>query len=402
MMKFTDAKIRGLKPRDRRYELYEENGKGFGVRMSTNGLCTFVFRYRYLGKPRRMTLGPYPHLSLKEARQKCDLARAQLVKNIDPAAEAISHKKAEYEANTVAELVAEYIEKHAKKKKITWQEDQRILNKEVIPLLGRYKAKDVKRRHILDLIDGIVDRGAPVSANRTLEIIRRMFNFAMEREVVEITPCYMIKKPSVENKRHRYLEEAEVKSFWEHIDHIDSTRSIQLALKLLLITGQRRGEITNIEKNEIDLEKGWWTIPPEKTKNHHLHRVPLNDYAIEAINELIELSGESPYLFPSPTGPKAIHPGALTRAVSRNRDKFGTDAFMVHDLRRTFATLMRKDLQSRPYVGKVLNHTDHDITSKHYDQHTYDNEKRAVMNAWGQKIESILTNAESNVLHISF
>jgi len=254
---------------------------------------------------------------------------------------------------TISELVQEYITLYAQKKKRTWQEDQRMLEKDVIPAFGKRKIKDIKRRDVVELLDSISER-APITANRTFEIIRRMFKFAIERDHIDISPCYGISKPAPENKRDRVLNEDEVKTFWESINGIDATDPVKLALKLLIVTAQRRGELTTAEWSEIDLDNGWWTVPSEKAKNGLSHRVPLSDLATELLQELKDSGNDSPYVLPSPRGGH-MREGVLTRAVGRNRDKLIIDRFSPHDLRRTAASQMASAGVPRLVISKILN-----------------------------------------------
>ncbi len=176
-MKLTDSKIRGLKGHTRRYIEWDE-GSGLGVRVSPVGRKSFVFMYRFDGKARMMTIGTYPKLTLAEARTKAATAKEEVSKGNDPGKCLVEEKREDRKAPTVEGLVEEYLEKWAKPRKRTWKEDERILYKDVIPLIGRRKAKDIKKRELNLLFDEVVDRGSPGSANKTFEVVRKMFNFA--------------------------------------------------------------------------------------------------------------------------------------------------------------------------------------------------------------------------------
>ncbi len=257
-MPFTNQSLSALKPKAQRYEAQEPGG--LGVRIAPSGHKSFFFRYRFQRRPRRMALGSFPELSLKEARERRDDARKLLHKGVDPGEQAIQKRMHEIEAGTVAELIDEYISKWAKRHKKSWKEDERILKKEALPRWGNRKAKEITRRDVIRLLDRIVDRGSPTSANLTFEIIRRMFRFAVEQDIIEVTPCYAVRPPSKNNKRDRVLSDNEIRLFWSNADKTDAGRSIQLALKLQLVTAQRRGEIAAAEWAEIDMESAWWTL----------------------------------------------------------------------------------------------------------------------------------------------
>jgi integrase len=395
MKPFTNQYIKALSPKLDRYQVQEPGG--LGLRVTPNGTKTFFYRYNFFGRPRRMTLGVYPEISLKDAREQQSDAKKLLNKDIDPGEHAIVERKREFEAETVKELVNEYLEKWAKVNKKSWKEDERVLNKEVIPRWGNKKAKAVTRRDVISLLDTILARGAPGSANQTFEIIRRMFRFGIERDLLETTPCYGVRKPAKSKQRDRVLTESEIKTFWGNVDNIDATTSIKLALKLKLITAQRRGEIAKARWSEVDLETGWWTIPSINSKNQLSHRVPLSSMALNILKELKKLGAESDYLLPSPVADKPIDGHSITRAVVRNREEFGIEHFTPHDLRRTAASHMTSIGISRLVVSKILNHAETGVTAV-YDRHSYDKEKRIALESWERKLESIITDKDNIIL----
>ena len=180
------------------------------------------------------------------------------------------HRKAE----TVADLAEEYLEKWARPRKRSAAEDERILNKDVLPAWGKLKARDITRRDAILLLDKIVERGAPIQANRTLAVIRKMFNFAVKRGLIDATPTAVIDAPSKENKRDRVLTKDEMYSLWHGLEDAPASRGVKLAIRLLLVTAQRKGELVAAPQSEFDLEEKVWTIPAERTKNGMSHRVP--------------------------------------------------------------------------------------------------------------------------------
>ena len=412
-MKFTDASIKALKPISERYEKWETNGKGFGIRVSPTSRKTFIFMFRFDGTARRMTLGSYPRITLSRAHELHAKARQELEKGIDPGIESVRGKRQAREAYTVSELVHDYIEKHAKRKKRSWKEDQRILNKDVIPGWGKRKAASITRLEVVNLLDGVRDRaeaigGKGVQANRTLEIIRKMYNFAVGRSIVEHSPCAVIETPAKENKRDRVLNENEIKGFWNNLDKSRMERATQLLLKLQLVTMQRKGELVQIEKTDLDLKNGWWTQPKEKVKNNISHRVWLSNMAMDLIEEVVELSGDSKWLFPGRIEGKHLTPQAVDHALRdaqtknptrKTADVLNIPKFTPHDLRRTGATHATGAGVSRFIVSRVLNHVDESITAR-YDLHGYDNEKKLALETWERKLRAILFNEKSKVINL--
>lgn len=345
-----------------------------------------------------MVLGSFPELSLKEARERRDDARKLLNKGVDPGEQAIQKRMHEIEAGTVAELIDEYISKWAKRHKKSWKEDERILKKEALPRWGNRKAAEITRRDVIRLLDRIVDRGSPISANRTFEIIRRMFRFAIEQDIMATTPCFAVRPPAKNRKRYRVLSDNEIRLFWANADKAEASRPVQLALKFQLVTAQRRMEVAAAEWAEMDAESGWWTIPAQRAKGGRPNRVPLSAMAIDILSELKELAGDSRYVFPSTAGDGPIKAGAVTRAVARNRDTFGIPHFVPHDLRRTAATGITSMGVPRLVLSKVLGHVDGGGATHIYDVYSYEKEKRQALDAWGRKLETIFRGGKTNVV----
>ncbi len=411
--KLTDFQIRNLKAQDKRYT--EWGDRGFGVRVTANGVKTFIFKYRFDGKVRWMTLGTYPKVTLADAHEVHADAWKVLRQGLDPGAKAIEDREAKRRAHTLADLAHEYLEKWAKPRKRSWRTDKRILEKDVLAEWGRRKAHDITKRDVIELLDAIVDRGAPIMANRTLAVIRRMFNFAMERDIVIASPCLTVKAPASENQRDRVLTVEEIRTFWHGLDreHMNGVNPcIKLALKLELVTAQRKNECCAAAWEEIDLEEGWWTIPGEKTelrlhhgveeglaKNKLPHRVPLTALAIEILQAAKALSGDSPWVFPSPRTSRPITPPAINHAMRLRRERLGL-AFIPHDLRRTAASQVAS-LGFGAFVSRVLNHKDNRVTAV-YDRHSYDREKRQALEAWSRKLGEIIGEKQesSNVIRL--
>lgn len=388
-MKFTDRQIKNLKPRAERYEVFEN--KGFGIRVAPSGRKTFIYFYRMPreSKKRRLTIGVYPAVALAEAHSKYAAAREMVASGIDPGAKALTEKKEESSAPTIAALANEYLEKWAKARKRSWATDKRIIDKDVLPEWGRRKAKDITRRDVIRLLDNIVDRGAPIMANRTLAVIRKMFNFAVGRDIVLASPCAAIQTPSRERRRDRVLSTEEIKNFWHRLKGTRITEGIRLALKLQLVTAQRKGEVVSAEWAEIDLQEKWWTIPAEKTKNRLPHRVPLSTLAIEILEAAKNLAGDSRWVVPSPRGAGHITPTAVDHALRIDLNTLEIDNLTPHDLRRTAASHMTSGGTLRLVVSKILNHVESGITAV-YDRHSYDREKRQAMESWENTLREIL------------
>lgn len=420
--KFTDFHLKNLQPREQRYDVRE--GDGFGIRVYPNGGKSFFYIYQLNGLKRRMTLGSYPAVSLKDARRDHAAALSLVSRKIDPAAKRAKEMQVERELReedrlrpTVAALADEYVERHAKPNKRTWKHDRYLLDKEIVPVWGTRKARDITRRDVTLLLDGITERGATTHANRILSLTRKLFNFALQRDVLSVNPCNGVQKPVDEKPRDRALSADEVRMLWPALEPESSqfraSAQIKLALRLMLLTAVRAGEAAHARWEEIDLLSRWWEIPAERMKNKKPHRIWLTQRAVTTLCQLKDMAGHSSYVFPSPSkkddqADHHISTTAFNHAIRRSLEHFKPEGgvepkpsssplyqlsiapFTPHDLRRTVATGMGEIGIAPNIIGKVLAHTDQTVTGKHYDKYGYDRDKRAAVEAWDSRLSEII------------
>ncbi|MEO1932596.1 MAG: tyrosine-type recombinase/integrase [Pseudohongiella sp.] len=382
-MKFTDRSIKALKSKDKRYEVPKDSGNGLGLRITPNGQKSFIFRYKFQNRQRGMLLGSYPETTLSEVGLKHAQARSLIKQGIDPSEKALLKKTSELEAETVDQLVDIYIKGYAKKYKKSWQTDERILKKDIVPTIGKRKVKDVTRKQLKLLFDAVADR-APVQANRLHAVTRRMFNYAIEEELIDANPCYLIKSPGGKEKPvERKLEEAEIRLLWRRLHKLKVSPLVKLAIKFLLVSAQRPGEVLGMRWGDISGD--WWTMP--ETKNNLSHRVPITPLAMKLLEHAQRYSMDD-RVFP-------FSDTAVNQAIKRNIKKLGIDKFTPHDLRRTAGTRMASAGVSRLVLAKLLNHKDKGVTSI-YDRHSYDPEKRQALEAWSKQIMVMLGYGKKN------
>jgi integrase len=425
-MRFTDKGVAALRPKAVRYEVWEDGRTGFGVRVAPSGRKSWIFMYRFDGKARRMTFGTYPAVGLSTARVKFSEAKRKLDHGEDPGLAALTEKKAEREAATIKELVDEYLQRSAKGLR-GYSEVKRILEREVVPAWGRRKASSVKRRDVILLLDGIVDRSAPVMANRTLSWVRRMFKFAIAREVVEINPAAGIEKPGKETERDRVLGDVEIRGLWNGLAKADMTEAERLVTRLILVTAQRPIEVAGAKTAELDLDgECLWQLPAARAKNKRIHLLPLSPLAVQLFKEALETCAKDGVLFPSPAGDKPLTSKDISRAFLENAAPLGIPqpkppglderkkltaeeerqaklalkaerkriSFTPHDMRRTAATQMTEMGFTRFVVDRVLNHTEQGV-GRVYDRYEYLREKRAALEAWARRLEGILAGRKA-------
>ena len=384
-MKMTVRAVDAIRPpRSGQVDYWDADTPGFGLRVSAGGRMSWVVMYRHGDVKRRLTLGNYPALSVAEGRAKARRALHTVqYQGADPAAD----KKANRAAETFGEMVQEYLERYAKREKRSWRKDLQILEKDVLPRFGKRKAKDITRRDIIAMLDDIVERGAPIQANRTLEVVRKLFNWAIGRDILQVNACHRVPKPSSENRSDRVLNEAEIRVVWKATD--TEAPLTAAAFKLRLLTAQRGAEVLAMRWDQI--LDGWWTIPAEVAKNGLAHRVPLSPQAQSLLDAIRPLSADTGWVFPGAEDTR--HRVAVHKAHNRIRDRCGV-SFVPHDLRRTAASHMTGMGISRLVVSKLLNHVESGVTAV-YDRHSYDQEKRAALEAWGFQLERIVGSSNT-------
>ncbi|MDR3415617.1 MAG: tyrosine-type recombinase/integrase [Nevskia sp.] len=405
MKKLTDLTIRALQPRDADYFLRDPSAPGFGVRVRLSGRKSFEFVYDFHGRRRRLVYGEYDPkagLDLTGARKLHAAAAKLLAEGDDPAATKQRKRETAIRAHsesvrhpTVRDLAALYMEHHARAKKRSWREDQRILDADVLPAWGSRKARDITRAEVNRLLDGIKSRGAGVMANRTLALVRKLFNFAIARDLMnnQANPAALVERRAVEAPRERVLSDEEIREAWCGLDTAPMARHTALALKLILVTGQRPGEVAGLEWPEI--EGQWWTIPAAKSKNKLAHRVYLPALAQGVLAELKTLALSERWVFPGARdAAKSLTVVALSHAVRDWLNQRGVeDRWTPHDLRRSCATNMGRLGVTRFVQDKVLNHKDRSIGAT-YDLHEYDREKRQALERWGAALSELLTGKQ--------
>jgi integrase len=453
-MKMTVTWLESRKePKNRpetRYDVTVDGRKGLMVRVFPTGAASFRFRYTRGDDRYVMVLGEFGErdgLTLAEAFHLHDQAQQELERALDPIEErqkrlaASERGRAERAgAGTVADLVEQFV--HRKLRAERWDEDRGWVRDErtktkarkrpdaaaallgyssataparkrrgkrkpvptFVSQLGKENAHDLTKRQIIAFLDSVVDRGSPVTANRNHALLDQMFEWAAAKDLIPASPMAGIERPGGEEQpRERVLTADEVNAFWTQLETADMAEPTKLALKLLLITGQRRGELTLAQWSHFDLNEKLWTIPVELLKTSHArrsspepHMVPLSDLAIDLLMQLKALSGSGPYLLPAHASKKRMGPysaGVLSRAVRQNTDHFGIPHFTPHDLRRTAASMMTKLKVPRLHVEKVLNHSTGDIAEV-YDRHDYLPEKRTALERWGESLKAIVEGRE--------
>ena len=351
------------------------------------GTKTFTYRYRTKSGIRRVAIGVYPAMSLQEVRERYLEHNRALARGDDPQQEI--KRQEEGSGNVTCQAFAEtYMARWAIPRKRTHAEDRRMLDKDVIPCIGSMRMVDVTRADIVAVIDRISKRGAPISANRTLALLKRFFGFAIERGVLEHSPCAHARAPAKENQRDRVLNPEEISAFVSALDQSNLSLAVNAVLRFLLVSGQRLGEVVSMEWEDIDLANRVWSLPAERSKNGRGHRIPLSARAVLILRELQASGNSGGWVFANTKG-HHVRADSITQALSRLTKQFDLDHFTPHDLRRTAATQISGMGVDRATLVRILNHTDHSTTAI-YDRYSYEPEVRQALEKWSTKLDQIL------------
>jgi integrase len=396
MSSFTDTYIKALKPLAKRYEEYE--GGGFGIRVTPNGIKTWIYRYKIDGKTGKLTLGHYPAMSLANAKKRFAELSGLRREGLNP--KDIIEQNKQKESNTVGKLVLEwyssYVVKHLKK---PLQIKQQI-DADIIPLLGNMALDRIHTRDITKALDLIVSRGSPVHANRVLSTIKQAFNFGVSRGSLQHNVASNIRARDIgglEKPRDRYLSMAEIKKLWLFLDSEKNQMSLHLshAIKILLLTGVRTAELRLAQWDEFNFDDSLWTIPAEHSKSGTIMKIHLSDQVKALLNEMKQ-TNNSRFVMPTFEGDSPVAEQLLPRAINRIQERLDIPKWTPHDCRRTFATHLGETLRVDPVViEKCLNHKLPRIMAT-YNKNEMLHERKEALDKWGRYVEDLVT--VSNVI----
>lgn len=406
----------------------------FGVRV--NKTCkSFIFLYSFHGHPRRLTLGKYPELSLAEARARAAQAGELLKQGIDPGQKKIV-ELVEYRTSPTFEEAVDSYMAWAKVNKKSWAEDERMLRTEFAPHLGKAKMVDITRKQVVALLDDKA-KTAPVQANRLLAVIRKMFNFCVEREILNATPLVQIKKIAKETPRERSFNRHELVWFLHQLAGASVTINTRFALLLSLMLAQRSERIVSMRWIDFDLHDRIWDRSGKFEKNNNPIAIPLSDDVLNILNYLRERqvqklsskeTGHSasntkrispgPFVFPGRWPSKPQTQPSLNRAMRRFYDDYikdperveeeallrigdGYPRPTVHDLRRTATTHMSQQGLGKEARSRILNHTDLSVDAI-YDRYAYFDEKALALSEWHAFLKRLLQKEFGDVDWVEF
>ncbi|MGP1354640.1 MAG: tyrosine-type recombinase/integrase [Parasphingopyxis sp.] len=375
----TNKTIEALKPKAKRYEVRDTYCPGFGLRVTPKGRKTFFVAYRYGIDQRRPALGTFPITSLAKARNEAISILRDVVDGIDP------QQSRGRDDLTLREGVEAFVEQYAKPRNKSWRESERVLTRELVSRFGEREIAKMTRADILVASDAAMARGAKYQANRIVSNARKLFNWFVERGMIDANPLTGIRAPAREKSRDRILTDDELARV------IAACRDMPYPFGpytlMLLATAQRRSEVANMRWSEINFEKRTWEIPAERSKNGKAHNVPLSDFAIKIFDNVLQFS-DCDFAF---TTTRRSPISGITKMHRRIYEISETSGWRLHDLRRTASSKMAEAGIQLQVAEKVLNHISGSLggIAGVYNRYHYEPEKRAALEAWAHVLAEI-------------
>jgi integrase len=450
----TPLSIKNAKPGASRREIPDGGCKGLYLVVQPGGAKSWAFRYRFAGQPKKLTIGPVyigdgkddepEHAELDQpntlagARELAVAAARQVAKGSDPArrkfrdraeARQLAENALLLDRDTVEAVARLFIEKHAKAhtKEGSWVQAARFIGLkpdpsdetklirtesggEVLSRWGSRTVHEITRRDVHELLDAIVARGAPIMANRVLAHIRKMFNWAVSRDIIPVSPCVGVSPPSPESSRDRVLTDDELRLVWLGANAIGWPFGPMV--QALILTLQRRDEVAGMSRKEMKAPERLWVIPKERTKNSIEHEVPLSSATwalleglpkVGRLGLVFTVTGETPISGFSRAKERLdaeMFKIRCSEAVQRGSNPHNVEplpSWTLHDLRRTGASGMARLGIQLPVIEKILNHTSGSFRGVVgvYQRHSYADEKRSALDAWESFVLATLERRES-------
>src|SRR5262245_36372011 len=392
-MRLTVKNVEAMRPGADRREIPDGHMPGLYLIVQPSGARSWAVRYRHHGQSRKHTLGSYPAIDLKAARALAGKALRAVAEGRDPGREKFLARTAK--ADSVDHVVEEFLERHVRRsnRPRTVQGTERLLRQHVLPHWRGRLMHEITRRDVLDILDRVVDGGAPIAANRVHAAVRKFFNWAVARDILAASPCAGVKPPTAERARDRVLSDVELRFVWQATDKLSGT--FGPLVKLLALTGQRRDEVARMRWDELDLDARLWTLPAERTKNNKPHEVPLSNAALAALQNVPRIAG-SPFVFATNGGASPVSGYSDGKRRLDALLRADMPAWRLHDLRRTCASGMARLGINLPVIEKVLNHSSGSFAGivGVYQKHSFADEKRQALEAWGRHVDSLINGSK--------
>ena len=389
----TDTKIKSLKPKDKVYKVADRDG--LYVSVSTAGTITFRYDYRINGRRETLTIGKYgaDGINLAEARERLMIARKQVSEGISPANE----KRAERNKIRNADRFCVFAEKYLADVQLA--DSTKALRvatyeRDIKDTFGNRLMTEITADEIRSHCEKIKERGAPSTAIFVRDLIANVYRYAIQRGHKFVNPADEIANSSIATfkKRERVLTPREIKLFFNTLEETQSDFALKKAVKFILLTMVRKGELVNATWDEVDFKNKVWTIPAERMKAKRAHNVYLSEQAIDLIVAFQIYSEGSPYLLPGRINRRQpIANSSLNRVIANcikfiNKDEQRIDEFTVHDLRRTGSTLLHEMGFNSDWIEKSLAHEQQGVRAV-YNKAEYAEQRKEMMQRWADQVD---------------
>lgn len=353
---------------------YDDEQPGFGMRVTKAGSKAFVLNYHVGKRERRFTIGSYPTWSAGAAREEAKMLRRRIDQGEDP----LETRGALKAAPNITDLWIDYAKVHLPTLSAKSQVDQTgMWQNFILPSLRSVPVRDLTSNHIDRLHAKVSETGA-TRANRVLEVLRKALNLAIRWQWIEKNAADGFRR-NAEHSRERYLTGAEYDLVYEALERMPN-QSAANAIRLLILTGARRGEVLGMEWVDVDLSLGVWTVPAHKNKTRTKKRLPLSDKAIMLLLAMRE-DAAGALVFPTSNGTPLPD---LNRTWRWLCDETGLAGLRIHDLRHSFASILVSSGETLETIGKLLGHKQHQTTMRY--AHLMDDPLRRAANKIGMEM----------------
>jgi integrase len=396
-MVLTVVAIKNAKPREKSYRLFD--GGGLYLEVSPRGGRWWRLKYRFDGKEKRISLGVYPDITLKEARDRRDEARRQLATKIDPSVhrKAVADTRADGVANSFEIIAREWHQKHA----VNWATSHSVriirrLERDVFPWLGRCRVDTITASDLLKVLQRIESRGALDTAHRVRQVCGQVFRYAIATQRAQNDSSAALRGalPPVSQTHFPTITDPKaIGALLCAIDGYQGTFIVKCALQLAPLLFVRPGELRQAEWPEIDFDAAMWTIPAEKMKMRRQHLVPLATQSLEILHELYPLTGAGRYVFPGArSSRRPLSNNALNAALRRLG--YAKDELVAHSFRSMASTLLNEQGWHRDAIERQLAHLESNTVRRAYDRAEHIDERCRMMQAWANYLASLKEKAE--------
>lgn len=395
----TDSAIKVAKPKDKPYKLAD--GQGLYLEVMPSGSKLWRLKYRHSDKEKRLALGAYPTVPLQKARQRREEARQQLAEGIDPGEQKKAVRQArKAEGLTFEALAREWYTYNAPR----WAEStaykaKLYLENDLIPGIGSRPVAGITRPDLVELVRKVEARGTLNAAGKIRQWLHQIFRYGLARGVVETNPATdldVVAAPAKATRHHPHAPFAELPDLLERLEATRLHTLTRWAIRLLILTAVRPGELRAAPWAEFDLDAATWTIPKERMKARRPHLVPLPRQAVAILRELQEVTGRYALLFPGQQNPeRPMSENTINKALRL----MGYEGRQTgHGFRHLLSTELNGRGYNRDWIERQLAHGDADEIRDTYNHATYLEQRREMMQAWADSVDALCAGA--NVVSI--